>query len=105
MADRTDFYFRQRVTEAELDLAFEQLERADRDLAADIGVRGILEPSVFGRDGWVPRWKVPNSSRSSTLPHQGSATVGVRDHRAARPRRIEERKLGDVRGPRLAILS
>ncbi len=42
MADRTDFYFRQRVTEAELDLAFEQLEAADRDLAADIGVYGII---------------------------------------------------------------
>ena len=42
MADRLDFYFRQRVTEAELDLAFEQLERADRDLAADIGLRGVV---------------------------------------------------------------
>lgn len=46
MADRTDFYFRQRVTEAELDLAFAQLERADRNLAADIGVRGILSGAV-----------------------------------------------------------
>ena len=42
MADRTDFFFRQRVTEAELDLAFEQLEKADRDLAADIGIYGII---------------------------------------------------------------
>ncbi len=41
MADRTYFYFRQRVTEAELDLAFELLEKADRSLAADIGVYGI----------------------------------------------------------------
>jgi len=48
MADRTDFYFRQRVTEAELNLAFELLEKADRNLAADIGVYGIIsgaEPS------------------------------------------------------------
>lgn len=48
MADRTDFYFRQRVSEAELDLAFELLEKADRSLAADIGVYGIIsgaEPS------------------------------------------------------------
>ena len=36
MADRVDFYFRQRVTEAELDLAFALLEKADRDLAADL---------------------------------------------------------------------
>jgi len=42
MADRTDFYFRQRVSEAELDLAFELLEKADRSLAADIGVYDII---------------------------------------------------------------
>ncbi len=46
MADRLDFYFRQRVTEAEFDLAFEQLERADRDLAADIGLRGVVTGAV-----------------------------------------------------------
>jgi len=33
VASRVDFYFRQRVTEAELDLAFELLEQADHDLA------------------------------------------------------------------------
>ena len=32
MADRVDFYFRQRVTEAELDLACELLEQADEVL-------------------------------------------------------------------------
>lgn len=52
MADRVDLYFRQRVTEAELDLACELLEQADRDLAADIGIYGV----VTGR------------SRSSTAP-------------------------------------
>jgi hypothetical protein len=36
MADRVDFYFRQRVTEAELDLALALLEKADRDLATDL---------------------------------------------------------------------
>ena len=46
MADRTDFYFRQRVTEAELDLAFTLLEQADRILAADIGVFGIIGGAV-----------------------------------------------------------
>jgi len=48
MADRNDFFFRQRVSEAELNLAFELLENADRHLAADIGVYGIIsgaEPS------------------------------------------------------------
>jgi len=42
MSDRLDFFFRQRVTEAELDLAFELLEKADRDLAADLGIFGII---------------------------------------------------------------
>ena len=42
MSDRVDYFFRQRVSEAELDLAFEQLEQADRNLASDIGVHGII---------------------------------------------------------------
>jgi hypothetical protein len=46
VADRTDFYFRQRVTEAELDLAFALLEQADRILATDIGVFGIISGAV-----------------------------------------------------------
>ena len=46
MADRTDFYFRQRVTEAELDLAFTLMEQADRNLATDIGVFGIISGAV-----------------------------------------------------------
>ncbi len=46
MADRTDFYFRQRVTESELDLAFTLLEQADRNVATDIGVFGIISGAV-----------------------------------------------------------
>ena len=46
MASRVDFYFRQRVTEAELDLAFELLEQADHDLASDIGLFGIVTGAV-----------------------------------------------------------
>jgi len=46
MADRTDFHFRQKVTEAELDLAFELLEKADRNLAADLGIYGIISGRV-----------------------------------------------------------
>ena len=46
MADRTDFYFRQRVTEAELDLAFTLMEQADRNVATDIGVFGIISGAV-----------------------------------------------------------
>lgn len=46
MADRCDYYFRQKVREAELDLGFELLEKADRDLAADIGLLGIVSGAV-----------------------------------------------------------
>ncbi len=46
MSDRCDYFFRQRVTEAELDLGFELLERADRNLASDIGVYGIVSGAV-----------------------------------------------------------
>ena len=41
MADRLDYYFRQKVTEAELDLTFELLEKADRNLAAGAAVIAI----------------------------------------------------------------
>lgn len=46
MADRTDYYFRQKVTEAELNLGFDLLEQADRNLAADIGIFGIVGGGV-----------------------------------------------------------
>jgi len=46
VSSRVDFYFRQRVTEAELDLAFDLLEQADRNLAADIGLYGVVSGAV-----------------------------------------------------------
>ena len=49
MADRVDFYFRQRVTEAELDLAFALLDPADRDLAADLNIPTASSPVPFRR--------------------------------------------------------
>ena len=46
MADRLDYYFRQKVTEAELDLGFELLEKADHNLAADIGIYGVVSGAI-----------------------------------------------------------
>ena len=46
MADRRDFYFHQRVTEGELDAAFDGVEQATWDLAKDIGVTGIISGAV-----------------------------------------------------------
>ncbi|MGE0325900.1 MAG: hypothetical protein AB7K71_17080 [Polyangiaceae bacterium] len=46
MADRLRYYFREKVTEAELNLGFELLEQADQNLATDIGVFGIISGGV-----------------------------------------------------------
>ena len=54
MASRTDYYYRQRVTEAELDLGFELLEQADRDIARDIGVFGVINEMVASEKVAVP---------------------------------------------------
>ena len=42
MAERRDYYFRQKVTEAELDAGFEGLEQADFDFCTDHGLVGIV---------------------------------------------------------------
>lgn len=42
MSDRVDWYYRQLVSEADLDDAFSDLENADRAIMADMGVIGIL---------------------------------------------------------------
>lgn len=54
MANRRDYYFRQLVTEAELDAGFGDLEDADRALMVDQGVLGV----VFGLG--VAQASVPN---------------------------------------------
>lgn len=73
MADRTDFHFRQKVTEAELDLAFELLELADRNLAADVGIYGIIsgaEPT--------PHSPVPDLTIDLTAPGRAYDNLGQR---------------------------
>ncbi|MCU0692807.1 MAG: hypothetical protein MUF54_15510 [Polyangiaceae bacterium] len=73
MAARLDFYYRQRVTEAELDLAFALLEKADHNLAADIGVYGVVT-------GAVPTQHAPIADLSIDLsaPGCGYDRVGQR---------------------------
>lgn len=53
MANRRDFFFRQRVTEAELDDALSELEQADQNLAADLGVVGVVANAVVSQHGPV----------------------------------------------------
>ena len=47
MSNRSDYYYRQKVTEAELDQAFNDLEVADRNLAKDIGIVGVISGGVI----------------------------------------------------------
>jgi hypothetical protein len=68
MADRVDFYyFRQRVTEAELDLAFALLEKADRDLSADRNIDGIVSGAVPAPHSPVPDLTAPARGSSASL--------------------------------------
>jgi len=46
MSSRVNWHFRQRVQENELDFAFDQLEQADRDLASDLNIYGIVSGAV-----------------------------------------------------------
>ncbi len=71
MADRLDYYFRQRVTEAELDLGFAQLEQADHDLAADLGFVGVLANAVISQHAPVPDLTVDVSGPGAALDPQG----------------------------------
>jgi hypothetical protein len=71
MADRVDFYFRQRVTEAELDLACELLEQADRDLAADVGIYGIVTGAVATQHRPVPDLTVDLTSPTRAYDRLG----------------------------------
>jgi hypothetical protein len=71
MANRKDFYFRQRVTEAELDSAFDDLEQADRDLAADLGLAGVLANAVVSPHAPVPDLTVDVSGPGTMLDPAG----------------------------------
>lgn len=71
--DRTDFYFRQRVREAELDLAFELAEEADRNLASDIGLFGIVGGAVP-----APHEPVADLSIDLTAPARAYDRLGRR---------------------------
>ncbi|ADO70293.1 hypothetical protein [Stigmatella aurantiaca] len=73
MSNRLDFFFRQKVTEAELDLAFAQLEQADRNLASDLGIHGVISGAVP-----APHSPVPNLSVDLTAPARAYDNLGQR---------------------------
>ena len=71
MSNRLDYYFRQRVTEAELDLGFAELEQADQNLAADLGFTGVLANAVVSQHAPVPDLTVDVSGPGAILDQLG----------------------------------
>jgi hypothetical protein len=71
MSDRVDYYFRQRVTEAELDLGFTELENADHNLAADLGFTGVLANAVVSQHAPVADLTVDVSGPGAALDQLG----------------------------------
>ena len=71
MSHRLDYYFRQRVSEAELDLGFSQLEQADRDLAADLGFTGVIANAVVSQHAPVPDLTVDISAPGAVIDQLG----------------------------------
>src|SRR5687768_17584971 len=73
MSSRLNYYFRQGVTEAELDLGFALLEQADHNLASDVGIFGIIDGMrASERDG------VPDLSVDLTAPGRAYDRLGRR---------------------------
>jgi hypothetical protein len=70
MADRRDYYFRQKVTEAELDSGFDDLEQADRDLATDLGLVGVAYGLAVAEQG-VPNLTVQVSGPGAAYDQTG----------------------------------
>jgi hypothetical protein len=71
MANRVNYFFRQRVSEAELDLGFDALERADQNLAADLGFVGVLANAVVSPHAPVPNLTVDVSGPGTALDQLG----------------------------------
>ncbi len=71
MSGRLDYYFRQRVTEAELNLGFELLELAERNLAADLGFVGVLLGAVVSPHAPVPGLTVDVSGPGVVFDQSG----------------------------------
>lgn len=54
MADRRDYFYRQKVTEAELDAGFDTLEAADRNMVIDLGFTGIASGHTVAQHAGTP---------------------------------------------------
>jgi len=73
MSARVQFFHRQRVNEAELNLPFAQLEQADWNLASDVGIRGIISGAVP-----LPHQPVADLTIDLTAPGRAYDALGRR---------------------------
>jgi hypothetical protein len=71
MSNRKSYFFRQRVTEAELDAGFDDLEKADHDLAGDLGFTGVLANAVVSQHAPVADLTVDVSGPAAILDQHG----------------------------------
>jgi hypothetical protein len=71
MSARKNFFFRQRVTAAELDSAFDDLEDADHNLAGDLGFTGVLANAVVSQHAPIADLTVDVSGPASILDQLG----------------------------------
>ena len=72
MSARKQFFFRERVTEGELNAAFDDLENADHNLAADLGFTGVLANAVVSPHALVGDLTVDVSGPGILLDPQGA---------------------------------
>jgi hypothetical protein len=71
MADRKDYYFRQKVTEAELDGGFDDLEEADQNILLGLGLIGVTQNAVVTQHAGTPDLTVDVSGSSVVLDKDG----------------------------------
>jgi hypothetical protein len=65
MSNRKDYFFRQKVSEAELDDGFNDLEVADRQMMIDLGLIGVLQNAVVTEKSGTPDLTVDISGSAS----------------------------------------
>lgn len=71
MSNRLDYYFRQRVTEGELNLGFDELEQADQNLAADLGFAGVIANAAVSQHAPVADLTVDVSGPGAIVDQAG----------------------------------
>lgn len=92
MASRRDYYFRQLVTEAELDAGFNGLEAADHAIMSDMSLVGVHQLAVVGQHAGTPNLTVDVSApgivydqtgQRVTIPSLQNVNVAVDDSAVA----------------------